>query len=103
MEKTYLKEDVYMHEREQILKDIDESISAINEELQCTTKDWFKRLAFEKWTLTEIRELILQKADISPSVVIEDFMYLMARYSQKLPPQSNYAFCVAYETALESV
>ena len=90
--------DAEMPMRERVLGDIEESINAIDDELHHTKKDWFTQLAFEKWALTEMRDLILQKPDTSPWVIVEEFMNLMDQYSLECHP-NNYAFCVAYDTA----
>lgn len=84
--------------RERVLQDIEESISTISEELLHAGKDWFRQLSFEKWALLEMQELLFQKPETSPWVVIEDFMNLMDQYTLECAP-NNYAFCVAYDTA----
>lgn len=81
-----------------VLQDIEESISAINEELMHARKDWFTQLSFEKWALLEMRELLLQKPETSPRIIIEEFINLMDQYTLECIP-NNYAFCVAYDTA----
>lgn len=84
--------------RDRLLQDIEETIHTINVELPYAKKDHFMQLSFEKWTLMEIRDLILQKPNTSPWAIVEEFMNLMDQYTLE-GPRNNFVFCVAHDTA----
>ena len=57
--------------RDRVLADIEETIHTINIELPYANKNRLTELSFEKWSLMEIRDLILQKPDTSPWDIVE--------------------------------
>lgn len=85
--------------REQVLRDIEESIFAIDIDLlHIKDKDDFTQLSFEKWALMEMQELIREKSNISPVAVVNEFMNRMEQYAMERHPNS-YVFCIAVDTA----
>lgn len=86
--------------RDRVLADIEETIHTINIEQLYAKKRRLTELSFEKWSLMEMRDLILQKPDTSPRAIVEEFMDFMNPYTSD-GPRNHLAFCIAYDTAFE--
>lgn len=73
-------------------------IRSLRNPIRYPDKRYFQYISYSKWTANELLNMVRNQKDIPPTIIVEDFIKKLDRYSCQ-DSNTSYMFSVAKDTA----